>query len=172
MFRHLFCNSVEVNLVIGLTEQPMPTKFFHARTLRDVGNQLLKIANAVRIALHESVNELCCGGFFFFLLVLNVLRIVSSGRKFLDDTVAIRSCCFLEEGEWSMPVGSFSTPSRVPMYFTRFPALDAFLMYRLVKIIFAILAFLIPIGFFKGDNAIAIAHVVYAFFMQALHGFL
>ena len=77
---------VEVNLVIGLTEQPMPPQLFHARTLRDVGNQLLEIAYAVRIAFDESVNELCRGGFFFFLLVLNVLRIVGSSRKFFDDT--------------------------------------------------------------------------------------
>ena len=47
------------------------------------------------------------------------------------------------------------------MYFTKFHALEAFLMYRLVKIIFAILAFLIPIGFIKGDNAIA---TLYLFF--------
>ena len=71
-----------------------------------------------------------------------------------------------------MPYGSFSTPSRVPMYFTKLPALEAFLMYRLVKIIFAILAFLIPIGFFEGDNPIAIAYVMDALFMQPLHGFL
>ena len=79
-------DSIEVNLVIGLTEQPMPTKFFHARTLRDVGKQLLEIAYPVRVALDESVNELCRGGFFFFLLVLNVLRILDRGRIFLDDT--------------------------------------------------------------------------------------
>ena len=77
---------VEVNLVIGLTEQPMPPQLFDARTLRDVRNQLLNIADAIRIALDESVNELCRGGFFFFLLVLNVLRIVGSSRKFFDDT--------------------------------------------------------------------------------------
>ena len=77
---------VEVNLVIGLTEQPMPPQLFYARTLRDVGNQLLEIAYAVRIALDESVNELCRGGFLFFLPVLNVLRIVGRGRVFLDDT--------------------------------------------------------------------------------------
>ena len=77
---------VEVNLVIGLTEQPMPPQLFYARTLRDVGNQLLEIAYAVRIAFDESVNELCRGGFFFSLQVLNVLRIVRSSRVFLDDT--------------------------------------------------------------------------------------
>ena len=77
---------VEVNLVIGLTEQPMPPQLFYARTLRNVGNQLLEIANAIRIALDESVNELCRGGFFFFLSVLNVLRIVGRGRIFFDDT--------------------------------------------------------------------------------------
>ena len=60
----------------------MPTDSFHARTLRNVGNQLLEIAYPVRIALDESINELCRGGFFFFLLVLNVLRIVGSSRKF------------------------------------------------------------------------------------------
>ena len=77
---------VEVNLVIGLTEQPMPPQLFYARTLRDVGNQLLEIAYAVRIAFDESVNELSRGGFFFSLQVLNVLRIVRSSRVFLDDT--------------------------------------------------------------------------------------
>ena len=81
-FRHF----IEINLVIGLTEQSMPPQFFHARTLRDVGNQLLEIAYAVRISLDESVNELCRGGFFFSLQVLNVLWIVSSSRKFFDDT--------------------------------------------------------------------------------------
>ena len=131
-------HSVEINLVIGLTKQSMPPQLFHARTLRNVGNQLLEIAYPVRIALDESVNELCCGGFFFSLLVLNVLRIVSSVGYFLT-ILAIRSSCFLVEGVWSMPYGSFSTPSRVPMYFTKLPALDAFLMYRLVKIIFAML---------------------------------
>ena len=64
----------------------MPTDSFDARTLRNVGNQLYKIANAIRIALDECVNELCRGGFFFFLLVLNVLRILVRGRVFLDDT--------------------------------------------------------------------------------------
>ena len=64
----------------------MPTDSFHARTLRNVGNQLLEIANAIRIAFDESVNELCRGGFFFFLPVLNVLRILGGGRVFLDDT--------------------------------------------------------------------------------------
>ena len=77
---------VEVNLVIGLTEQPMPPQLFYARTLRDVGNQLLEIAYPVRISLDESVNELCRGGFFFSLLVFNVLRILGRGRIFLDDT--------------------------------------------------------------------------------------
>ena len=75
--------------------------------------------------------------------------------------LAIKSCCFLVAGEWSTPYGSLSTPSRVPMYFTKLPALKAFLMYRLVKIIFAILRLLIPVGFFKGDNAIA---TLYLFF--------
>ena len=79
-------HSIDVNLVIGLTEQPMPPQFFYAQTFRNVGNELLEIAYPVRVALDKSVNELCRGGFFFFLLVLNVLRIVSSGRIFLDDT--------------------------------------------------------------------------------------
>ena len=79
-------HSIEVNLVIGLAEQPVPTKLFHARTLRDVGNQLFKIAYAIRISLDESVNELCRGGFFLSLQVLNVLRILGRGRLFLDDT--------------------------------------------------------------------------------------
>ena len=47
----------------------MPTDSFHARTFRNIGNQLLEIAYAIRIALDESVNELCRGGFFFFLLL-------------------------------------------------------------------------------------------------------
>ena len=64
----------------------MPPQLFHARTLRNVGNQLLEIANAIRILLDESVNELCRGGFFFSLQVLNVLRILGRGRIFLDDT--------------------------------------------------------------------------------------
>ena len=63
----------------------MPTKFFHAWTLRDVGNQLFKTAYPIRIALDECVNELCRGGFFFFLLVLNILRILGGRRIFLDD---------------------------------------------------------------------------------------
>ena len=129
---------IEVNLGIGLTEQPMPTKFFHARTLRNVGNQFLEIVYPVRIALDKSVDELCRGGFFFLLLVLKVLRILCGGRVFLDDT-GDQVLLLFGGREWSMPVGSFSTPSRVPMYFTKLPALDAFLMYRLVKIIFAML---------------------------------
>ena len=64
----------------------MPPQLFDARTLRDVRNQLLNIANAIRIALDECVNEFCRGGFFFSLLVLNVLRILGRGRVFLDDT--------------------------------------------------------------------------------------
>ena len=64
----------------------MPTQFFHAWTLCNVGNQFFKIANAIRIALDESINELCRGGFFFSLLVLNVLWIVCGGRIFFDDT--------------------------------------------------------------------------------------
>ena len=71
-----------------------------------------------------------------------------------------------------MPYGSFSTPSRVPMYFTKLPALEAFLMYRLENIIFAMLRFLIPVGFFKDDNAIAIAYLMGAFIVKQLHGFL
>ncbi len=69
-----------------LAEQPMPPQFFHARTLRDVGNQLFKTAYPIRIALDKSVDELCRGGFFFLLLVLKVLRILCGGRVFLDDT--------------------------------------------------------------------------------------
>ena len=45
-----------------------------------------RTANATRIALDESVNELCRGGFFFSLLVFNVFQLLGKGRIFLDDT--------------------------------------------------------------------------------------
>ena len=121
-----------------LTEQPIPTDSFNARTLRNVGNQLLEIANAIRIAFDESVNELCRGGFFFSLLVLNVLRILGRGRVFLDDT-GDQIILFFGGMRMIKPILELFNAFAGTMYFTKFPALAAFLMYRLVKIFFAML---------------------------------
>ena len=52
--------------------------------------------------------------------------------------VVIKAFCFFVAGLLSTPFGSFSTPSRVPIYLTSFPALAlaGFWIYRLVKMIF------------------------------------
>jgi hypothetical protein len=47
---------------------------------------LIKQPMRSEFPLDKCVNELCRGGFFFFLQVLNVLRILGGGRIFLNDT--------------------------------------------------------------------------------------
>ena len=119
----------------------------------------------MRVALDKSVNELCCGGFFFSLQVLNVLRILGGGRIFLDDTGDQVLLLFGGRGVVYACRELFNALASAHVFY-KIPRFGGVSDVPTYKIIFAILRFLIPVGFFKGDNAIAIAYLMGAFIVK------